>query len=75
IDAEVWRLPLAAAGGFLLTVPSPLAIGTLDLAGGPTLGFLCESAAVAGALDITALGGWRPYLGQPRTATAPSQVP
>ncbi len=75
IDAEVWRLPLAAAGGFLLEVPSPLAIGTLDLAGGPTLGFLCESAAVNGALDITALGGWRSYLARPQTETAPSQVP
>nr|WP_244957119.1 allophanate hydrolase [Candidatus Frankia nodulisporulans] len=62
IEVEVWRLSTQAAGRFLLGVGSPLAIGTVELVGGPTLGFLCESAAVEGAEDITDLGGWRPYL-------------
>jgi allophanate hydrolase len=33
------------------------------LADGTTVkGFVCEPAAVAGAEDITAFGGWRAYL-------------
>jgi hypothetical protein len=75
VEAEVWRMPVAAAGTFLLGVPSPLMIGTVDLVGGPTLGFLCESVAVDGAEDITALGGWRPFLDGSQSEPAPSQVP
>ncbi|WP_261566712.1 allophanate hydrolase-related protein [Frankia gtarii] len=54
---------------------APGDLGTEAPAGGPTLGFLCESTAVDGALDITALGGWRQYLARTRTDVAPSQVP
>jgi allophanate hydrolase len=44
-------------------IPSPLGIGTLVLADGSRVkGFLCESAALEGARDITAFGGWRAYL-------------
>lgn len=63
IEVEVWRLPLAEVGGFLAGVPAPLAIGTLELADGRAVkGFLCEPAALAGAQDITAHGGWRAWL-------------
>ena len=63
IELEVWELPVAAYGGFVATIPAPLGIGTLTLEGGETVqGFLCESAALAGAEDITHHGGWRAYL-------------
>ncbi len=63
IEVEVWRLPLAEVGAFLAGVPAPLAIGTVELAGGGTVkGFLCEAAALAGARDITTHGGWRAWL-------------
>ncbi|MCL9798259.1 allophanate hydrolase, partial [Frankia sp. AgKG'84/4] len=75
IDAEVWRMPAEAVGTFLLGVPAPLTIGTVDLAGGPALGFLCESAAVADAEDISELGGWRPFLAGSQPETTPSPVP
>ncbi len=63
IEIEVWTLPLAQVGAFLAGVPAPLAIGTVELADGAWVkGFLCEGHAVAGARDITALGGWRAWL-------------
>ncbi|PTB19996.1 allophanate hydrolase [Trinickia symbiotica] len=63
IDVEVWDLPLTAYGDFMTLVPSPLSIGTLTLADGAQVqGFLCESAGLQGAVDITAFGGWRAYL-------------
>ncbi len=63
IEVEVWRLPLIEVGAFLAGVPAPLAIGTLELADGRAVkGFLCEAAALAGATDITAHGGWRAWL-------------
>jgi allophanate hydrolase len=66
IEVEVWELPLAEVGGFLAGVPAPLAIGRVELEGGAReAGFLCEGYAVAGAQDITALGGWRAYLAAP----------
>ena len=63
IEVEVWTLPLASVGTFLAGVPAPLAIGSVELAdGGWVKGFLCEGHAIAGAHDITALGGWRAWL-------------
>jgi allophanate hydrolase len=63
IDAEIWALPAAGLGGLLVSVPPPLCIGTITLADGRRVkGFLCESAGLAGATDITYLGGWRKYL-------------
>jgi allophanate hydrolase len=44
-------------------IPAPLGIGTIELAdGGAVQGFLCESAAIKDAAEITHLGGWRKYL-------------
>jgi len=62
IDAEVWRVPAARLGDLVAQVPAPLTIGTVELAGGPVLGFLCESYATGAADDISATGGWRAYL-------------
>jgi allophanate hydrolase len=63
IEVEVWALPLEYYGSFVAGIPAPLGIGSVMLAGGRTTqGFVCEAYAVAGAEDITALGGWRRYL-------------
>jgi allophanate hydrolase len=63
IEIEVWSLPAAAVGAFLRKIPAPLGLGTVTLADGSDVtGFLCESHAIAGARDITPLGGWRAYL-------------
>lgn len=63
VEAETWSLPRSALGELLVTVPAPLAIGTVELADGTsTLGFVCEAAAVDGAQDVTAAGGWRRHL-------------
>ena len=59
-------LLLTGAGGVVVTValiPSPLGIGTLKLDDGSSVqGFVCEPAALDGAIDISHLGGWRNYL-------------
>jgi allophanate hydrolase len=68
IDGEVWALPTTAIGALLAQVRAPLGFGTVDLSGGPCLGFLAEASAVAGTPDITGLGGWRSWLDQARTA-------
>ena len=65
IEVEVWELPVSAFGGFVDGVPSPLAIGTVELAGGEKVkGFVCEAYGTAGAQDITELGGWRRYIAE-----------
>jgi len=63
IEVEVYRLSPAGFGSFVSLVPSPLAIGTLELADGSTVhGFVCEPWALDGAPDISNFGGWRAYL-------------
>ena len=63
IDIEVWRMPLFAYGTFVAGIPAPLGIGTITLDNGSTVqGFVCESAASDGALDITHLDSWKAYL-------------
>jgi len=62
VELEIWELTSEAFGQLVAAVPAPLAIGTVTLADGRAVkGFLCESSAVATALDITAHGGWRAY--------------
>jgi allophanate hydrolase len=62
IDLELWRLPATAVGSLLTGVAGPLGLGRVALADGSEVtGFLCEAYATAGALDITAAGGWRTY--------------
>ncbi len=63
VDVEVWRMPVEHFGSFVAGIPAPLGIGKVKLADGSQVcGFLCESIAVDGAEDISALGGWRRYL-------------
>lgn len=71
IEVELWTLPLEEVGSFLAEIPPPLGIGSVELADGRWVkGFLCEPHALEGALDITALGGWRPYVAGARPADA-----
>lgn len=63
IEVEVWSMPVERFGTFVAAIPAPLGIGTVELDDGTrVLGFLCESYALEGALDISAFGGWRNYL-------------
>ncbi|MEI9965178.1 MAG: allophanate hydrolase [Caulobacteraceae bacterium] len=63
IELEVYELSVEAFGSFVTEVPPPLAIGTVTLEDGTeTKGFVAEPRAMAGADDITALGGWRAYI-------------
>lgn len=63
IEVEVWAMPEDTVGTFIDAIPAPLSIGTLRLEDGQRVkGFLCEPAGIAGAQEITQLGGWRSYL-------------
>jgi len=65
IALEVWSLPKAAFGAFMVGIPAPLGIGTIELSDGTVVkGFLCEASGVKGATDITRLGNWRSFLAQ-----------
>jgi allophanate hydrolase len=63
IIVEIWSLPAAGLGTFVSKIPSPLGVGKLELIDGRHVtGFLCEAAALDGAVDITSFGGWRAYI-------------
>lgn len=63
IDLELWSVPAARFGEFIAGVPSPLAIGTVELDDGTSVkGFVCEAYAAEGARDISELGSWRAYV-------------
>jgi allophanate hydrolase len=63
IEVEVYELTPNAFGKFVAAVPPPLCIGNAILEDGCTVkSFLCEPAALEGAIEITAFGGWRSYL-------------
>ena len=63
IEVEVWALPTESVGSFIDGIPPPLGIGTVELETGELVrGFLCEAYAVAGAGDVSRLGGWRAYV-------------
>ena len=65
IKVEVYELGVAEFGSFVVEVPPPLAIGTVTLGDGTSVkGFVAEPRALAGAQDITSLGGWRAYIAQ-----------
>ncbi|WP_162286077.1 allophanate hydrolase [Pantoea stewartii] len=66
ITVELWDIPLARFGEFVAEIPAPLGIGNLTLADGRVVkGFICEGAALTGALEITEFGGWRNWLASP----------
>ncbi|WP_377152648.1 allophanate hydrolase [Pseudaeromonas sharmana] len=63
IELELWALPKGAWADFLAGIPTRLGLGTVQLADGRQVkGFICEPAALDGALEITSFGGWRSYL-------------
>jgi allophanate hydrolase len=63
IEVEVWGIPARHFGSFVALIPPPLGIGSLKLDDGTSAcGFICEPAGLAGAVEITHLGGWRNYL-------------
>jgi allophanate hydrolase len=63
VEAEVWDLPVAAFGDFVANLPSPMAIGKVELADGTWVpGFTCERQALTNSEDITSYGSWRTYL-------------
>ena len=63
VEVEVWELGLEAFGAFVLEVPPPLAIGSVELDDGSVLkGFVCEPRAVEDATEITHWGGWRAWI-------------
>ena len=63
IEVEVWRLPAAEVGAFMLQIAPPLGLGRVELADGTqSVGFIAEPRAVRGATDITIHGGWRAFL-------------
>jgi allophanate hydrolase len=71
IQLEVWALSAAAFGKFVAAIPPPLSIGTIRLADGSGVkGFLVEPAAIDGARDISAFGGWRAFMAE---AAAPAK--
>ncbi|KAF9776480.1 hypothetical protein IL306_005336 [Fusarium sp. DS 682] len=62
IEVEVWSLPKTSLASFMLTIPHPLAIGSIQLKDGSWVkGFVCEPCGFGEALDITSHGGWRAY--------------
>jgi allophanate hydrolase len=76
IAAEVWRLPAAGLARFMGGLAGPMAIGRVRLDDGrEVLGFLCEPAALDGAIDITSHGGWLAYLASRPRLDRPAQVP
>lgn len=63
IEVEVWSIPTAELGSFVAAIPAPLGIGKVELAdGGWISGFICETAGLAGAEEITQHAGWRNWL-------------
>ncbi len=69
VEVELWRIPAIAFARFVQAIPAPLGIGKIRLDDGSLVsGFLCEAHAVAGAEEITMLGGWRAYVHRPRAA-------
>jgi allophanate hydrolase len=63
VAGELWAMPPHGLATLLAGLPSPMALGPVTLADGrAVVGFLCEPAALDGAQEITAYGGWRSYL-------------
>ncbi|HCL63352.1 MAG TPA: allophanate hydrolase [Rhizobium sp.] len=63
LEVEVWKVTPADFGRFVQNIPAPLGIGKVRLDDDSTVsGFLCEGHAIAGAREITELGGWRAYI-------------
>jgi allophanate hydrolase len=74
IEVEVWEVPSARFGDFVDGIPAPLGIGRVELADGSQVaGFLCESASLHGAEEITRWGGWRAWLARDQQENSHAQ--
>jgi allophanate hydrolase len=63
IEVELWAIPERHLGSFLVGIPAPLGLGSLEMQDGATsLGFICEAYAAQSGVDISGYGGWRAYL-------------
>lgn len=63
ISVEIWTMPQENVGRFIVGIPAPLCIGSVELTDGTKVkGFLCEADSTKGAQDITHLGDWRSFL-------------
>ncbi len=63
IEIEIYEMTHADMGSFLLLIPPPLGIGTIEVDDGSLVrGFICEPRASNGATDVSAFGGWRAYI-------------
>ncbi len=63
IALEVYEMPSHHVGSFLQCIPSPLGLGSVELADGTWVkGFICEPWAISHANNISHLGGWRAYI-------------
>jgi allophanate hydrolase len=63
IELELWAMPVASFGSFVVDVPPPLSIGSIELEDGSLVkGFVCDPFAVRSEEEITTFGGWRNYL-------------
>ncbi len=63
VEVEIWNMPLKEFGSLVAEIPPPLGIGTIRLEGGSLVkGFICETAGLDDAEEITRFGGWRNYL-------------
>lgn len=63
IEVEVYAVPMSTLGSFLALIPSPLGLGSVELADGRWVkGFICEPCGLPGADDISHFGGWRAYM-------------
>ncbi|RZL10430.1 MAG: allophanate hydrolase [Rubrivivax sp.] len=77
IEVEVYAVPLSAVGSFLALIPSPLGLGSVELADGRWVkSFICEGSGLVGADDISHFGGWRAYIAhrQAQAAAEPSSA-
>ncbi|CAH2899035.1 MAG: Allophanate hydrolase (EC [uncultured Paraburkholderia sp.] len=71
LEVEVWKMPASEFGSLIATVPSPLALGKIELADGSWVtGFLCEPYGVQAGTDISEFGGWRAWLAHDRALDA-----
>lgn len=71
IELEVYAVPLSAVGSFLALIPSPLGLGSVELADGSWVkGFICEPCGIDGAQDISHFGGWRAYMAHVKAQSA-----
>ena len=69
IEIEVWSLPEERLGGFIGSVESPLAIGSVELENGEWVkGFVGDFSATVGAIDITSYGGWSRFRRSSKTS-------